>query len=249
MKKKDMLIKRQIPNLLTLGNLLCGTIAIMFILKGDINTAALLVVLAAVLDFFDGFVARLLGVQGPLGKELDSLADVVSFGVVPAYIVYQMQLGIVSEFNDGFLKQYLPYTGFLLAAFAAYRLAKFNIDERQSYGFLGLPTPAMALFFISLGTIESLSKGELPEFMNLIVSSPWAMLALTFLFSFLMISELPLIAMKFKGFQIKGNEFRYTLIVGFILLPLILGWVALPFFIIWYLLVSLVSNLVNKSSD
>ncbi len=244
-----MLIKRQIPNLLTLGNLLCGTIAIMFILRGDINTAALLVVLAAVLDFFDGFIARLLGVQGPLGKELDSLADVVSFGVVPAYIVYQMQLGIVSELNEGILKHYLPFSGFLLAAFAAYRLAKFNIDERQSYGFLGLPTPAMALFFISLGTLDSLTNGDMPLFMRLIITSPWAMLALTVLFSLLMISELPLIAMKFKGFQLKGNEFRYTLIIGFILLPLILGWVALPFFIIWYLLISLVANFISKGSN
>jgi len=244
-----MFIKRQIPNLLTIGNLLCGTIAIMFVLSGDIKTAAVLIVIAAILDFFDGFVARLLNVQGPLGKELDSLADVVSFGVVPAYIVYQMQMGIVSEWSEGILKQYLPYTGLLLAAFAAYRLAKFNIDERQSYGFLGLPTPAMALFFISLGTVESLTNGELPQFMSLIVTSPWVMLALTSLFSLLMISELPLIAMKFKGFQIKGNEFRYTLIIGFILLPLILGWVALPFFIIWYLLISLVANIISKGSN
>ena len=156
-----MNLKKQIPNILTLGNMFCGTLATVFAIKGDFVTTALLVAIGIGFDFFDGFAARILNVQGELGKQLDSLADMVTSGVVPGLVMMQLLINVfnsdaVGSFGvDDFAKteSNFPYIGLLLTLFAGYRLAKFNIDERQSDSFIGLPTPAMSLFVVSLPLI------------------------------------------------------------------------------------------------
>ncbi len=196
-----------IPNLLTLCNLLCGCAAVAALfLRGDFHSAFWLVIVAAVFDFFDGFAARMLHVSSPIGKELDSLADMVSFGVVPAVVVFSMLSGGSVEG----VPAWLAYAGFLIAAFSALRLAKFNIDERQHEEFRGLPTPACTLFFAALPMLGW-------EW----VRHPAVLLALTVVFSALLVCDMPMFSLKFKTFGLKKNKLRYV----FILLSVI--------FIVW----------------
>ena len=174
--------KKNIPNTLTCCNLLSGCIATSFAHNGDIKIAFLFIILGAVFDFFDGMVARLLHVSSPIGKELDSLADNITFGVAPSMMVF-FELGQLNcpDFLEP-LKGILPYTAFLIAAFSALRLAKFNIDERQSLSFIGLPTPANALFWGGLLMLQSNYK-DTPAFYIIF-------LLLVFLSSYLLISEI-----------------------------------------------------------
>lgn len=193
-----------IPNLLTLCNLLsgCAAVSVLF-LRADFAAAFWLVIAAAVFDFFDGFVARLLHVSSSIGKELDSLADMVSFGLVPATVVF-MITGLELITSDwGFM----AYGGFLIAAFSALRLAKFNIDTRQTEEFRGLPTPACALFFVSLPMLGT-------EW----VLMPEVLLPLAAVFSVLLVCDMPMFSLKFKTFGLEKNKLRYV----FLLLSVIL---------------------------
>lgn len=247
-----MSIKKHIPNLITLGNLLCGTIATIFAVKGDFVGAAVLVIIGIGLDFFDGFAARLLKVQGDLGKQLDSLADMVTSGVVPGIIMLQLLVNAIDIDAVGYfgIDEYgktgsnLPYLGLLLTLGAGYRLAKFNIDERQSDSFIGLPTPAMSLFVISLPLIVDYSDFS---FFNNIVQSKYFLIVITVLLSFVMNMELPLFSLKFKTFSFKENLVKYLFLMISLILLVILKFVAIPLIILLYIIVSLVQNIINKN--
>lgn len=221
-------MKKHIPNLLTCGNLLAGSLAVVFTLyhhRPDIAMA--LIVLAAVFDFFDGLVARALGVSSPIGKDLDSLADVVSFGLAPATLVwYTLQgLGITSVWSYGV---------FLLVAFAALRLAKFNNDTRQSTSFLGLPVPSNALFF--LGYTSSL---PMVVFLLGSVGALVVTLVLTLLFGSLMLGELPMFSFKLTKAPLRALWKQIALVVVSVISILIFGWAGCSIAIAFYLFLSL----------
>lgn len=207
------------PNALTCCNLISGCIATCFAFFHSPDLALLWIIIGAVFDFFDGMSARALGIASPIGKELDSLADDVTFGVAPSTIVYA-QLSVMDyPAWLGGLSGYVPYLAFIMAAFSALRLAKFNLDQRQSMGFIGLPTPANALFWgsliISLGNrLNSFSYGSLIIILLLLVSCV------------LLISEIPMFALKFKHWGLKGNGLRYgflTLSAIFIIASTVIG--------------------------
>lgn len=221
-------MKKHIPNLLTCGNLLAGSLAVVFTLyhhRADVAMA--LIVLAAVFDFFDGLVARALGVSSPIGKDLDSLADVVSFGLAPATLVwYTLQgLGITSVWSYGV---------FLLVAFAALRLAKFNNDTRQSTSFLGLPVPSNALFF--LGYTSSL---PMVVFLLGSVGALVVTLVLTLLFGSLMLGELPMFSFKLTKAPLRALWKQIALVVVSVVSILIFGWAGCSIAIVFYLFLSL----------
>lgn len=228
-----MTIKKHIPNLLTLGNLLSGVIATIFAVKGDYQVVAIFVMLGIVFDFFDGFVARLLNISGELGKQLDSLADMVTSGVVPGIVLYklleQTQIGDFSDTN------FLPYIGLLITLAACYRLANFNIDTRQTDSFIGLPTPAMALFVISLPLV--VANSEYHFFVDLAQNS-YFLIGVTVLFSYLMNAEIPLFALKFKTFGLKENGLKYLFLLASVLFIVFLQFIAIPLIIVLYVLVS-----------
>jgi len=265
-------IVKQIPNLLTLSNLLCGCLAIKYAFEWDLVMAAYLVGLAAVFDFLDGFAARLLKVSGEMGKQLDSLADMVSFGVVPGVVMFQMMRTSVYLNNDfvGYDLQWLSYLAFLIPLFSAYRLAKFNIDTRQTDKFIGLPTPANALFFCSFAMIIFSDNGYVdlsrsvftlkidtiliynePKFdLNGILYHLFfetTILSVCILtFSILLISELPLFALKFKNFGWSDNKIRYVFLTISLSMLIIFQVLAIPFIVILYILLSIVNNLIFK---
>jgi len=222
-------MKRHIPNALTCANLLCGCVGIVEVFHNNMLLSCALIGLAAVFDFFDGFAARLLKVSSPIGKELDSLADVVTFGVLPAVIIYQLLLRSVPGLAD----LWIPNLAFLMAVCSALRLAKFNIDPRQSDSFIGVPTPANALLVASLPFILR----NHPEWEPIIVNTT-NLLIFTAVMSFLLVAELPLFALKFKSFGWAGNEVRYSfLLVAAVLLGL-LGFLAVPLIVGGYVLLS-----------
>lgn len=212
-----------IPNLLTLCNLMSGCGAMMAALEGRFELTFWLVIAAAVFDFFDGFAARMLHVSSPIGKELDSLADMVSFGVVPAVVAFKMLT--LSGIGDGL--GWLAYLGFIIAAFSALRLAKFNIDERQTEEFRGLPTPACALFFVAL---PLLGCGW--------VAQPLVLLVLTVVFSALLVCDMPMFSLKFKTFGLKKNALRYVFIVISVILIIWLRMAAPTGIILCYIVIS-----------
>lgn len=228
-------IIRQIPNTITCCNLLCGCIATSFAFDGDQSKALAFIILGAVFDFFDGMSARLLKVSSPIGKELDSLADDVTFGVAPATMVFTFLFQLpYPEFLDS-SRSFIPYMAFIIAAFSALRLAKFNLDERQTTSFIGLPTPANALFWGSLivggGSRLTQLSYSLPVVLVLVALSCW-----------LLIAELPLFALKFKQWGWKGNEVKYIFILTCIPLILLLGVSGIAVAIAWYVVLSLYAN-------
>lgn len=195
-------MKKHIPNTITCCNLICGCIAAVNAINGNLPAALLFIILGAVFDFFDGMSARLLHVSSEIGKELDSLADDVTFGVAPASIIFY-ELQVVSPDNQ--FGTLLPYLAWIVAAFSAIRLAKFNLDTRQSMGFIGLPTPANALFWGSLIVGFGPALEQYSWFMPLIVIG-------IFLSSWILIAEVPMFALKFKHWGFKGNEIKYLFI-------------------------------------
>ena len=224
-------MKKHIPNSITCCNLISGSIATGFAFAGNIKVALLLIIIGAVFDFFDGMFARLLNVSSPIGKELDSLADVITFGLAPSTIIFS-QLHVMSypTFLEP-LRDYLPYAAFIMAAFSALRLAKFNLDERQALGFIGLPTPANALFWGSL----LVGVGEKLE------TRPWALyfiLAGVLISSWLLVSEIPMFALKFKHWSFKGNEVKYLFLITCCPLVVIFGISSFAIIIAWYVILS-----------
>ena len=224
-------MKKHIPNSITCCNLISGCITIGFAFAGNIEIALLFIIIGAVFDFFDGMVARLLKVSSPIGKELDSLADVITFGVAPSTIIFS-QLHVMSYpvFLEP-LRDYLPYAAFIMAAFSALRLAKFNLDERQALGFIGLPTPANALFWGSLliGVGEKLETRP---------SALYFILAGILISSWLLVSEIPMFALKFKHWGFKGNEVKYLFLLTCIPLVVIFGISSFAIIIAWYVILS-----------
>ena len=225
-----MKLLRHLPNLLTIGNLLCGCVGIIFTIQYSTSMAAWFVWAACVFDFLDGFAARALKVNSPIGKELDSLADMVSFGVLPSIVMFQM-MDIISS------SSFIPYTAFGLAIFSALRLAKFNIDENQKDTFIGLPTPANALFITSLVYLEG------PW--SIFISNDLFLVVITFTFSCLLVAPWELFALKFKNFTWADNKMRFTFIGISVLLVAVWQAAALPFAILLYVLLSLLTRWVR----
>ena len=213
---------------MTCGNLLCGCIGLVMALRGHLETASWLIGLAAILDFGDGFVARLVNASGPFGKELDSLADVVTFGVLPATIVFQLcwfqELGTIS------------YAAFLIAVLSALRLAKFNIDTRQSDQFIGLPTPANAMLIAAFPLMGRYQPQYDAFWQNDIA------LGILIAFSLMLVAELPLFALKFKSFGWAENRIKYGFLIASALLLLFLQFAGIPLIIALYIVLSLISN-------
>jgi CDP-diacylglycerol--serine O-phosphatidyltransferase len=225
---------KHLPNFLTSCNLLCGCLAIVFVLEERAWPAAYLVWIACIFDFFDGFAARMLKVHSPVGKELDSLADVVSFGVLPALVMYKM-LGA----SSGSL--ILPYAGFAIAVFSALRLAIFNVDETQSDSFRGLNTPANTLFITALPLLSNDVGRWLYE--------PWLLVTITLLSSFLLISRVRIFALKFKNFKWADNKMRFTFLILSVLLLVSLQILAIPLVIILYIVLSLIENALSAGKS
>lgn len=233
------IIVRNIPNSITCCNLISGCIATYNAFLGDIRMALLWIIVGAVFDFFDGMSARLLKVSSPIGKELDSLADDITFGFAPSAIIFY-ELSIMEYPSELLmLKPYLPYFAFVMAAYSALRLAKFNLDERQSLGFIGLPTPANALFwgalFVGAQNFMESTAYMLPVVLLMMCVSCW-----------LLIAEVPMFALKFKQWGWKGNEVKYIFLISCLPLLMIFGITAFSVIIAWYVVLSVVVNLRNK---
>lgn len=271
-------ITRQIPNLLTLSNLLCGCLAINYAFDWEMTMAVYMVGLSAIFDFLDGFVARLLKVTGEMGKQLDSLADVVSFGVVPGVMAFQLIklslfTDVVNHEGDIYhIMDSLAYLAFFIPVLSAYRLAKFNIDTRQTDKFIGLPTPANAVFISSLVLLffqgnemqtvgKSLFDKEIynyeiqgyifeflkeADFLQQVIIQPYILTGTVLIFSILLIVELPLFALKFKNFGWTENKIRYVFLTISLAMLIIFQLMAIPFIVISYILLSIINNLIFK---
>ena len=223
-------MKKHIPNTITCCNLISGCIATYWAFQSNYQLALLFIVIGAVFDFFDGMSARLLGVSSPIGKELDSLADDITFGFAPSAIVFDY-LRPETEL--------LPFIVFVMAAFSALRLAKFNLDERQALGFIGLPTPANALFWGAL----IVGAGDWMKSAPFIGSNlSLVVLGGIFISCYLLVSEIPMFALKFKHWGWKGNEVKYLFILSCIPLLLLLGISGLAVIIAWYVVLSLFTS-------
>jgi CDP-diacylglycerol--serine O-phosphatidyltransferase len=242
---------KHIPNFITCLNLLSGCLAIISVILGNPLVAAYLVVAAAIFDFFDGFAARMLNVSSPIGAELDSLADMVTFGVVPGLMLLHYLSGGISSLTgvEGFLQNPVLLVPFLVPVFSALRLAKFNVDTRQTDSFRGLPTPASALWVISIPLMIEFMPFHMwwnPE--NVIVNQ-WFIIGSAIGLSVLMVSDIPLLAMKFKGFGWKGNGVRYIFLIISLVLLIILRPVAIPIILSLYVLISIIDNLFLSKNE
>jgi CDP-diacylglycerol---serine O-phosphatidyltransferase len=224
---------RHLPNFLTCCNLLCGCFGLVFLLEDRGVPAAYFVWAACVFDFLDGFVARLLKVSSPIGKELDSLADVVSFGVLPAMVMYQM-------IDANSLLESLPYLGFTIAAFSALRLAIFNVDTRQTESFIGLNTPANTLFITSLPL--------LPMSVGSWLYQDWLLVLITMVFSLLLVSPIEIFALKFKNFSWHDNKIRFIFLLLSVVLIIVFKVAAIPLIILLYIALSLLNRFVFEKS-
>ncbi len=226
-------MKKHIPNTITCCNLISGCIATYWAFGGNYELALLFIIIGAVFDFFDGMTARLLGVSSPIGKELDSLADDITFGFAPSAIVFNF----LQQNTD--ILPCLPYIAFVMAAFSALRLAKFNLDERQALGFIGLPTPANALFWASLITGSEAWLSSAPYL-------TYGVIALLLLSCYLLIAEIPMFALKFKHWGWKGNEIKYIFAISCIPLLLLLGVSGFAAIIAWYIILSVFNSRTIK---
>ena len=236
-------MKKEIPNLLTLGNLLAGCIGLWFVMQGDLVSASYCIFISLVCDFFDGFLARALQAYSDLGKELDSLADMVSFGVLPAFILFSLvEQSCGSQCTVGIFGFYKPFMVFVLALMCAYRLAKFNIDTRQSDQFIGVPTPANGLLIASLPLILRFQ----PEFSPYILHFQ-GLLIYAVLMSYLLVCELPLLAFKFKTWDWKSNQVKFIFLIFCIAALVMLKFAAIPVLVIAYILLSGLIFLLNPN--
>ncbi len=230
-----MTIRKHIPNTITCMSLVSGCIASVMALQGNLLWAVVWVIIAAVFDFMDGFAARMLKAYSPMGKELDSLGDMVSFGVAPGMILF-WELGQISQAVPwGAICEILPYTAFVIPAFSGLRLAKFNIDERQSTSFIGLPVPAHALFWSSLVySYDKLPAAPMDERLLIILT-----ILLAIGTSLLLVSEIPMFSLKIKSLAWKGNEMRYLLVVCAIAFVALWGFAGITATILLYILLSI----------
>jgi CDP-diacylglycerol--serine O-phosphatidyltransferase len=288
---RKMNIKKHIPNAITCCNLLCGCLALVQAFEGNLVYAAYLVGMGAIFDFFDGFAARMLKVSSPIGKDLDSLTDMVTFGVVPGAMMYKIALfgqqayveeaSIGLQIQDNFWSEIIPLFCFVLTIFSAIRLAKFNNDTRQTDSFIGVPTPAIAIFVCSLVLVYGVKLPQVsgldafyaflnnyPEEMkNVSLSANYSApsnlevikliiaklfvntvfnVLLCVIFSSLLVSELPLFALKFKHFKWAGNEIRFMFLGLSLVMLITLQFVGIPLIIIMYILLSVINNIISK---
>lgn len=232
------MIRRNIPNALTCGNLLCGCIGVVEAFHNNLLLSCVLIGIALIFDFLDGFLARLLKVTSPIGRDLDSLADMVTFGLLPAIILYQLLMQSIPDL----LGIWKAYPAFIIAIFSAIRLAKFNNDPRQSDSFIGVPTPANAMLIASLPLIVHTES----EFWKDIIINTNNLLVLSVVMSYALVMELPLIALKFKSVGWKGNEARFILIGVTLILLATLKFLAVPAVLIVYVLLSIAANVRKK---
>jgi CDP-diacylglycerol---serine O-phosphatidyltransferase len=244
-----MNIKAHIPNFFTLLNLFCGCVALVFVSEMIFDWAFFFISLGIFFDFFDGFLARKFNVAGPLGVQLDSLADMVTSGVVPGYVMYQL-LSNIQLFNENYkndmLVYFLPFIGFTITIGACYRLAKFNIDTRQSDSFIGLPTPANALFIASLAVIiKDVSLSELASYLF----DSRVLIPITFLSAYIMNAEIPLFSLKIKNFSFAKYKLQIFFLVLSVLMLIFLQILAVPLIIIFYVLLSVANNIVNQKAS
>jgi CDP-diacylglycerol--serine O-phosphatidyltransferase len=223
------MFKKHIPNFITSLNLFTGCIAVYLAFKGIYQGAFIAILLAAVFDFFDGFAARLLKAYSPMGKELDSLADMVSFGLAPGAIVFSL-------LNQTNTNEFLPFLAFLIPVFSGLRLAKFNIDERQTTSFIGMPTPANAIFW----------GGMAFSFTSFLVLNVWVLIIMTLLFSYLLVAEIPMFALKIKDVAWKNNQVQYRFLIGCLILLAVFQFNAFGPIIGWYILLSVITTIIKK---
>jgi CDP-diacylglycerol--serine O-phosphatidyltransferase len=238
-----MNLKKHIPNLITLLNLLCGCIALVFAGEANFEMAFFFVCLGIFFDFFDGFFARLFHVSSPLGLQLDSLADMVTSGVVPGFVLFKM---LSNSVNSDPSLMYLPYLGFIITLGSCYRLANFNIDTRQTDSFIGLPTPANALFILSLPLLLKNSDSLLV--LELLIN-PWVLIFISMLSAYILNAEIPLFALKIKKFNFKDNALQLFFLLISILLLAYLQFAGVALIIVFYVLLSIITNKfkANKS--
>ena len=234
-----MTIKRHVPNIITLLNLFCGCVALVFAVNENFEMAFYFVCLGIFLDFFDGFFARLLNVSSPLGLQLDSLADMVTSGFVPGYVMFLMLSNSVSTAPS---LVYFPYLGFIITLGSCYRLANFNIDTRQTDSFIGLPTPANALFILSLPLIvkhsDSLMALEL-------LTNNWVLLVITLLSAYILNAEIPLFALKIKKFNFKDNALQIAFVLISLVLLVLFQFSGVALVIVFYVFLSVIMNLIT----
>ena len=225
-------MKKNIPNAITCCNLISGCIASTLAFAGNMEMAFLFIIIGALFDFCDGLSARLLHVGSPIGKELDSLADCVTFGVAPSVMAF----GLMQQLTDN---EYLPYVAYIMAAFSALRLAKFNLDERQTTSFIGMPTPANALFWASFIVGFGAWITQLPAATVIVI-------CLLIIMSLLLVSEIPMFSLKFKHYGWKGNEIRYIFLAVCAVLIAVFQLKALAIIVVWYIILSVISDLGKK---
>jgi CDP-diacylglycerol--serine O-phosphatidyltransferase len=237
-----MNIKKHIPNLITLINLFCGCVAVVFVSKGDFLMAFYMVCLGIFFDFFDGFFARLFKVSSPLGLQLDSLADMVTSGVVPGYVMYSMFARGGDQLGNQLI---VPFLGFIITLGACYRLANFNIDTRQTDSFIGLPTPANAIFIISLQIVLDMYADSSLIILELLTNQ-WVLLLITLGSAYIMNAEIPLFSLKIKKFSLKENALQIVFLIVSVLLVVLLHYIAIPLIIVFYVLLSIINNLFLK---
>jgi CDP-diacylglycerol--serine O-phosphatidyltransferase len=223
-------MKKHIPNFITCLNLFSGCVGVYLAFQGDFQGAFIAVIVSAVFDFFDGFAARLLKAYSPMGKELDSLADVVSFGVLPGAMVFSLLL------KTG-ISEWLPYVAFIIPVFSGLRLAKFNIDERQTSSFIGLPVPANAIFW----------AGSVFSFTAFLSNNVWLLLLFICLFCYFLISEIPMFSLKFKNYAWKSNQTQYLFLIGCAVILAFFQLSAFPILIGWYIALSIGLSVFQKS--
>lgn len=253
------MLKKQIPNLFTLLNLLSGLIAILFAVTNQLVEASLFVFLGIFFDFFDGFFARKFKVEGDFGKELDSLADMVTSGVVPGLVMFQLILFSAKEkwlmdlasdvgnwqsYSENYY-YFIPLIGLMIPLGAAYRLAKFNIDERQSNSFIGLPTPALSLFVLSIPLILNYSNNQIVIDM---LQNKYVLIGITIIGTYMLNVELPLFSLKFKNYSWSDNTIKYIFLIASVFLLIILNMVAIPTIIILYIIFSIIDNIKTKKT-
>jgi CDP-diacylglycerol--serine O-phosphatidyltransferase len=236
-----MTIEKYIPNAITLLNLSCGCVALVFISESDFLSAFLFVCLGIFFDFFDGFFARLFNVASPLGLQLDSLADMVTSGLVPGYAMFLL----LSNSEAGNVV-FFPFLGFIVTLGACYRLANFNIDTRQSNSFIGLPTPANALFVLSLPLI--LARGQF-QYVTMLLESSWFLLFLVVLSAFMMNAEIRLFSLKFKTLRVKDNLLQFVFLLISCLLIFLFHFLGVALAILFYVVLSIVQNIFFKSEE
>lgn len=225
------MIKKHIPNFITTLNLFSGCFAIYYGFQANYEMVMAFILIAAVFDFMDGLAARILKAYSAMGKELDSLADVVSFGVAPGVLVFSL-------INESVLPDWMAFVGFIVPVFSALRLAKFNIDARQTSSFIGMPTPANALFWAGMGY----------SFSDLLIDNGLLTIVLAIVFCLFLVSEVPMFSLKFKNLSLKNNWVQYLFLVGSVALIVYFQTKALALIIAWYLVLSAIIAVFSKKA-